>query len=298
MRGQRETRACATCGKPVTRLLSQAPSVRWYCDNRCQGKGNPSPITVAKTPNPDRGLKETRPCAVCEAPVTRYLSQVRKLQVWTCSRTCGGKVRYAHRVATGTEPVGRKKRRGEHRSCVVCGSEFYRNQSELAKSPQFCSRTCHNVAQTKEPVIKSCLRCGVVLQLKPSQSARQYCSRACQTLGRIKRPTERMHNGRPVKVDSKGYLMLWEPDHPNKIHKGWQYEHRLVMERTAGRLLTRDEHVDHINRDKQDNRPENLQILSAVEHAAKSGGEYRQDVADLRARIAAFERRYGPLEQE
>jgi hypothetical protein len=45
-------------------------------------------------------------------------------------------------------------------------------------------------------------------------------------------------------------------------------EHRYVMEQHLGRRLQTNEHVHHINENTRDNRLENLQVLSAHEHAA------------------------------
>jgi hypothetical protein len=44
------------------------------------------------------------------------------------------------------------------------------------------------------------------------------------------------------------------------------YEHRLIMERSIGRLLRGHEVVHHINRDKLDNKLENLRVMSQTEH--------------------------------
>lgn len=43
--------------------------------------------------------------------------------------------------------------------------------------------------------------------------------------------------------------------------------HRHLAEQRAGRPLTRDEVVHHINGDRYDNRLENLEVLSHREHA-------------------------------
>lgn len=54
-----------------------------------------------------------------------------------------------------------------------------------------------------------------------------------------------------------------------KIHRGDinRDEHRHVMEQHLGRQLSRHEVVHHLNGDKYDNRPENLQVMSLSEHS-------------------------------
>lgn len=44
--------------------------------------------------------------------------------------------------------------------------------------------------------------------------------------------------------------------------------HRMVMEGMLGRPLQRDEIVHHRNGDRHDNRPENLELMTARQHSA------------------------------
>lgn len=67
-------------------------------------------------------------------------------------------------------------------------------------------------------------------------------------------------------VNGYGYREIHAPDHPMANTKGYVPQHRLVASIMAGRLLTPAEKVHHINHDKLDNRPANLEVLSQSEH--------------------------------
>lgn len=69
--------------------------------------------------------------------------------------------------------------------------------------------------------------------------------------------------------DKVGYVLLWMPGHPNaKVGKGKQYvfEHRFVMSEKLGRPLEKWEFVHHRNGIKDDNRLENLELLTKKVH--------------------------------
>jgi len=66
-----------------------------------------------------------------------------------------------------------------------------------------------------------------------------------------------------------GYMAIYKPDHPYCNQDGYVMEHRLVMEEKIGRYLNKEELIHHINGNKIDNRPENLEIVSKGGHVTK-----------------------------
>ena len=68
------------------------------------------------------------------------------------------------------------------------------------------------------------------------------------------------------KERSDGYVSIYFPDHPCSSTDGYIMEHILVMEALLGRHLHEHECVHHINEIKNDNRKENLQLMTKSEH--------------------------------
>ena len=63
-----------------------------------------------------------------------------------------------------------------------------------------------------------------------------------------------------------GYIKVYVPDHPNSTTDGYVMKHILVMEREIGRTLHPGEVVHHVNRIRDDNRIENLRLMTVSEH--------------------------------
>ena len=79
-------------------------------------------------------------------------------------------------------------------------------------------------------------------------------------------------------MDPRGYVRVW--------HQGREeYVHRLVVEAQIGRSLRRDEQVHHLNGRKDDNRPENLEVVDCGEHTSR---HHRAGTFDARNRRLTY----------
>jgi hypothetical protein len=87
---------------------------------------------------------------------------------------------------------------------------------------------------------------------------------------KLERGSEKHHNWKGGTYrHSSGYIYELAPDHPAAASaKGYVLQHRLVMERKLGRLLTPVENVHHIDGDKTNNDEANLLLTDHPSHMA------------------------------
>lgn len=150
------------------------------------------------------------------------------------------------------------------RECLECGEKFYAQLKEIRRGyGKFCTRSCSSTYNLrnmpkKEPrlVDLECAKCGKPFKRKKSRLGNSkhgvyFCSRNCKDLGqRLSEGIVEIHPEHYGKdVPKYGYRKIAFSEKPRICERcGFDKDERIL-------------HVHHIDRDRENNRLENLEIL-------------------------------------
>lgn len=132
--------------------------------------------------------------------------------------------------------------------CKQCDKEFVVWVSRYERQkPKYCSQKCYGLSLKSNIPWNKGITADKDTRLATGKRHGLYGKRS-----------PRWKDGTYIEQE---YRFIWDDGRKDYIR-----EHRLVMEKHIGRPLINNEVVHHINGDKLDNRPDNLQICSPSEH--------------------------------
>ncbi len=157
------------------------------------------------------------------------------------------------------------------KQCLFCHKDF----NAAKKTTKYCCRSCQSfhlgalygkqrAEKRKNGSMYKCAVCNTDFYAsKHREQTAKFCSRRCTSIANPEN-TKKARESSPVMKraglkEKRKYVVI-------RVDGKQVREHRFVVEQHLGRKLTKNEHIHHINGNPQDNRLENLQVLSNSEH--------------------------------
>lgn len=279
-------RDCGCCGKrfsAVRRFITQA--YRESCSPSCAAQ-----LTVQRRKSGEFTNKQQEStCPECgNAFTAKWIRSQKRFQKF-CSSSCV----YRANGKLGKDDSWERQKQVK---CEICGNMFLATRrSKKSKFARVCSYECSGKLR-RTRLKRQCMYCGKIFRqirsvVERNKRGGSFCSQECyHAHGYAERIV-----GRKIE---HGYIRVYAPDHPfSKGKSGYLFEHRLVMENMLGRALVKGESVHHIDGNRANNAPENLELWGRGQPAGQRMKDlYRSDMERLARENYQLKQRIAELE--